>query len=1141
MGNVYMPPRPVLPGDMPCQPPPPCPAPDPCAPVCPPPPSPPGPGGHNPCFPQLVPIPPVPSPLEGSSLYESMGELANRVNCVINQWNQLSRNAYETLNQAVAVARANDVYYDSCEVHYTEGYDTTEGAAYAIIEKKVTDREGRPIYMQLVPAYRNSSNPGVNQPIFDASFIESANVIMTAVQAGSPTWGGPAMWNGNPIPGTLPAEPVEPGPDDPPAPPVPKGYVYGFTRHGALRYFENTVSPTTLVQNGMYNVIGGCTPIIFDGKILDEAAGMTDKQAVTAIGFNSGNGSVFMFSCSDQNEPGMGIASVARVLQGYGCTVAVVTSATTNSPEVRDTEGMLYMGQMTTDPNQAIEPSNLAYWVISKRCHFKNAFQKEVADLIQTTGQNAWKNYLLGVQIQEFDDRIAANTKAIADEVKRAVQAETWLQENINKEVNRAMQAEEWLQQNINTEVNRATEAEKVLQNNIDAETERATNAELQLQININAEEARAKAAESQIRNDLNSEILRAVNREKEIQDALDQEISSRISADNDIINSIEQEILARRAADTELRTYIEQEIAKIGGNLGTVTNQVNGIIDGSIALPYLKLTGGQLTGAVSFTANNTLTLGRGPVQPMEAATKQYVDDAIAGGTTPGSDVSKEYVDQQIATVQAEIAGKVSKAGDTMTGTLNMDGNKVQNPLLVGTTTVSIQNGTGGPGMLTNLAAPVNATDAANMAYVDTEIADAKADILEQVTQETDGKFLPLAGGDMTGDINMTGASTIKFFDTAPSVETKAKLRKAGARVAPGQLPMGSVYNDDTTIVLKSEVGAIGLKGTEVNLSDTNGGQIGIEGANKVQLLPGQPTSASLILSETQITLQTPILMVGPNSGPSGQIHAGGLNLVNGDLTAGTQITQHNGHLDINVSDALGTVYINRAGTTGGTGELYTTEIHAPNQLILNPGSSVSVSNKNIRNVADPTMDLDAVNFRTLQSEISKTDQGIGQFGNYTTNYIVSGKYLGDVVCQDIYRTPGQMEQWITNNNPSKVSISNVSFKANGMYAIIAFDLANKGTSGTVEDYHFIAHINITNQSPFQHYLEWHGQGHYPGLVSTISIRKTSNTPESVYISIYGGNTDINIPNGHYEIPLVAQYVHNTSTLPNVPVVVFGT
>ena len=67
-------------------------------------------------------------------------------------------------------------------------------------------------------------------------------------------------------------------------------------------------------------------------------------------------------------------------------------------------------------------------------------------------------------------------------------------------------------------------------------------------------------------------------------------------------------------------------------------------------------------------------------------------------------------------------------------------------------------------------------------------------------------------------------------------------------------------------------------------------------------------------------------------------------------------------HLDINVGSDKGAVYINRNGESGGTGELHVTEVHAPHELRLTPGTSVNVGDKKITNVADPENDGDAVN-----------------------------------------------------------------------------------------------------------------------------------------------------------------------------------
>lgn len=897
-----------------CTPPPPTVCPPPKPPVC------------QPPQPVMGQIPPVPTVIEGSSLYEAMGKVIERTNMCINQWNCISKNCYEAMNACVAAARSNDVYYDDCEVNYQEGYDTTEGCAYAIVEKKAVDRKGKPIFVSLAPAYDNTTNSGVEQGIFDMSFIKSANVIMTAVQAGSDKWFGPAMYRGAAIPG-------ESNPD---------GYVYGFNRHGALRYFKGDVTETTLCQNQMVDVIGGCVPIIYDSKIIDGVEAMTQKQAICAIGFNCGTGSVFFFSCSAQNQPGMGIASVARILQGYGCTTAVVTSATTNTPAATG-EGMLYMGQMTTDPVNAKEPKNLAYWVISKCPNFNNAFQKEVADLVQTTGRNAWETYLLGVQIQSFDDRITQNAKDIAAEIERATAAE------------------EALDQKIEAETDRAEAAEDALDKKIDAETERATAAETALDNKIVAETNRATAAENKIASDLQAEVTRATTRETQIQAALDAEIQARIAADNDLINAIEQEVLARKAADVALENQIDAvdkkiqtQITNIEGNITNLETQINGMTTGQTNLPYLKLTGGQLSGNLTFVSGQTVVLGRGPSNDMEAATKKYVDDAVqTGGGGTGGDVSKEYVDQQISELQGQIDTKVSKSGDTMSGALNFNGQTALNPVLESNTGIKVQSSSSGSaGKVTNLAAPSADSDAANKKYVDDNIVQVK----QEIEGELGGEYLALTGGDMTGDINMTGNSVVKFYDPIAA--------RARARNLTDQMVKGSVYNDADAMVVKSETGPVALKGTDVSLSNGEGGEIAISGVTEIRRKKNDPNSGAVKLNDDLINLAADTVLVGQNGSMQGEISAGTINLYDGSGAA--VLKRHNSHLDINVPDALGSVYINRNQTEGGTGEIHVTEVHAPNELRLNPRTAINMMSKRVVGMANGVNSNDAVNVAQL-------------------------------------------------------------------------------------------------------------------------------------------------------------------------------
>lgn len=962
------------------------------------------------CYPVQPPpgfgcVPPVPSVLEGSSLYEAMNVMAERVNTCIGQWNAISKNCFEALNGVVAAARANDVYYSDEEVHYTEGYDENEGCAYALVEKKVVDKCGNPIFMKLAPAYDNSTNSGIKQSIFDVSFIKSANVIVTAVDPSNTKWYGPAMWKGQAIPGYIPEDAEE------------EYYQYGFNRQGVLRVFKNGVSQTDLCQNGMVDVIGNCVPILNNGELTTQAEASVKKAAIQAIGYNKGTGSVFIFSCSAQDQPGMTGVSVAKLLQGYGCQTAVITSLVEADNEMV-TGGMMYMGQMATVPTAGKEPENLAYWVISKQENFRNCFQKEIADLVQITGQNAWKNYLLGVQIQDFDDRIDQTWEALQEEIARAMQAENWLQENINKEVERAMQAEAWLQQNINAEVDRATAEEQRLDQKIDDETARATERENELDQKITDEVNRATQAENAIAADLAAEKLRAMTRENEIQAALDKEIRERIAADNDIINSIEQEVLARRAADTALENKIDAIKEELEGDILNITHIIDGITGGQTNLPYLKLTGGQMSGPITFVSGETVTLGRGPTLDMEAATKKYVDDAVAagGGGGDGGDVSKDYVDQQITTLQNQLDDKVNKSGDTMTGDLNMDGQQIQNAVLSSNTGTVLDNGAGGPGILTNLATPSGDTDATPKKYVDDTIKQQ----IDIAVGDLGDDYLPTAGGQMTGDIDMSGNSVVKFSDPPPT------SRYRSVRAAAPSVVKGSVYNDNEDMCVKSENGQVRLMGSEVALSDGAGDNIKITGVAGIDDVVTFASTATDILGPVNITAE--------GGGASGSINAGAVNI--GGTTLEPHVSGGVEHLDIDVPSSTGAVYINRSENgnpvDGGTGEIHVTEVHAQNELKLNPGTNINVNKKPIKNLDEirtstPNTDLNILNsIGAIGNNAGIRVKNISLYtGTIRTGYI-SGNVTEDnnTIELDTRSSNGTIK---VNNNGSPAKIVNVA------------------------------------------------------------------------------------------------------------------
>lgn len=214
----------------------------------------------------------------------------------------------------------------------------------------------------------------------------------------------------------------------------------------------------------------------------------------------------------------------------------------------------------------------------------------------------------------------------------------------------------------------------------------------------------------------------------------LAQEVTDRKAADTEIKESVSAETGAREAADTKH----DQEIAALKAE------------DVNIKSTYLPLAGGTMAGKLDMNGQAIDSVPE-PTEPDHAANKQYVDtgDAtlreqvnaklpLSGGTMTGAivmnnqaitglpapanptdAVTKQYADD----LKEQM---LPSSGGTMTGAINMGNNTI-----------------------TNLGAPVGDTDATNKEYVDGAITSA----IKSAEGDADAKYLPLAGGTMTGAI----------------------------------------------------------------------------------------------------------------------------------------------------------------------------------------------------------------------------------------------------------------------------------------------------------------------------------------------------------------------------------------------------
>lgn len=315
-------------------------------------------------------VPPAPSVCQGMDLYEAMNGLTDRVNTCIATYNDVMANSYQALRNLEHAAEANGAYYGDCEVSTEQGYYADEGNTYCVTRKKVVDRFGEPIRMQLKLAYDNTTNSNLEQPIDDASMIECAQVIASC-EVGETGWVGNCFYKGAPLPS------VESG----------EGYCVAFTRNGTMRVYANAINQSQLLNDGVENSMSCVGRIIVDGEVKDEVA--TTVAPIVAMGQNTVTKEVFFVSAgSDANQVKQGLTNrglsskaCADILKGYGCDIAVVLSTGNNAMLLDKGENAFVP---STLPNQV---KAKAFWYITRKAHYKNDYDRQLAELIQNYGQ----------------------------------------------------------------------------------------------------------------------------------------------------------------------------------------------------------------------------------------------------------------------------------------------------------------------------------------------------------------------------------------------------------------------------------------------------------------------------------------------------------------------------------------------------------------------------------------------------------------------------------------------------------------------------------------------------------------------------------------------------------------------------------
>lgn len=364
--------------------------------------------------------------------------------------------------------------------------------------------------------------------------------------------------------------------------------------------------------------------------------------------------------------------------------------------------------------------------------------------------------------------------------------------------------------------------------------------------------ETRMAQAETNInglRHDLNAEIQRATNRENQIEQNLNNEINRAQNAEKALQEDIDEEREARIAADQNLQT----QITDVQNNL---TQEIKDRTEADTNLNNAILAEQLARSTADTRLENLIEAEEAARQLADSTLQQTINNIIDGSQ------KIEIAPDSLPIATPTQLGAI-KVGENLT--ITEDG------------VLNAQAGGGGGDYTAGPGISISGTTiSTDNTYLQGQL-----------------KFLPTAGGTMTGDIVMTQPAVVKFNNGTD---------------------IGSVYADGNDTCLKSEAGDIRLLGSNIIISDAD------NGAGKIKMG---------IITIEQHANET------------------GIN-----------------HLDINVGTDAGSVYINRDGLDGGTGELWLTEVHAPNELRLNPGTNINAMNHRITGVADPTQDTDALTLK---------------------------------------------------------------------------------------------------------------------------------------------------------------------------------
>lgn len=746
-------------------------------------------------------IPPV-QYVPGMNEQEQLANLNCKMNELIGLFNCNTDKVFGAYEEVVRSAVCNDAFYK--EITVESGYLADASTSYELVHIPFVDCAGQPIYMEMGLAYNNTTNSGVTESVFDKALEVYADKILPAAERG---FQGVAIWKGAPIysEAASAARELLPGMCN---------YTLGVTENGFFKIYDtpsdhnNADMIKSMRQDKVRNSMG-CAVIIRGGEyVVDE--NLADMELpCTVLAMNYKTKERFILAIGKDNvasdiTPEM----IANLLKKYDVDVAALTSWGQQS-YLLDKGQFSFMPTSTDSDGIPTVPQSAAFWYITKRRHFHNDYVKEVAALTIQMGENLWYDELtseavdnlkldfvdlrndLEQEIQDRKDADAALGERIDTEIAERKAADTALDEKYAGEVARLDGEIDALSQRVTDEVARLDaliQSTKEALNAKDVKEVKVTHEGTRDTYQVVLNDGTVLGVDMIVYN--YDQLVQKLDNYATIEQRLDAEIQARKDADDALQALIEAEQQARANGDSALAQQIESVRTELTELIQGNTTSITGL---QTALDTLTQTVQSnytsLNERVTSNAENIANL-QGTYGALQA-TVAALNETVTGlqQSFASTEESFENVKQTVANMQTElnefearIEGELGNylplRGGTLTGDLKLSGdntslifraassnfdNAIATLLATGSVNVlGWSNGNDASGVIhRGVGNPVEDSDAVNKKYVDT-VGENLASEIAQVGGQFDN-YLPLSGGAMTGDINMSNDASIVF------------------------------------------------------------------------------------------------------------------------------------------------------------------------------------------------------------------------------------------------------------------------------------------------------------------------------------------------------------------------------------------